>query len=235
MSVSLIDGWIGKGKTLLMTYFATIVDKPVYANYQIDIPNFRTLSPEILPEINEPSLILIDEAYTWLESRKSMSNISIYLSYILYQSRKRGLDFILTVQDISSVDIRFRNHADYIIHAEGLKDDVYRYSMTRGRKSDRKVNLSLSMDKAKEIYKIYDTMQMVNPIDENMISDIATNPEILNNRIDEIVDKIEQTFPPDFKITKPIIKDFCLREKLPHKYADMIYNRMITNRLLNGS
>ncbi len=222
---------MGSGKTLLATYFATKENRPVYANYNIDIPNFHELRPEMLSQMTEPALIILDEAYTWLESRKSMQNLSIYLSYILFQSRKRGLDFILTVQELGTIDVRFRNFTEYLIDAEKMNDGSFEYKVKRGISDKRPFKMILSAENAQEIYQYYDTMQMVNPIDDYMISDIAESPEVLNAKLDELAQIIMDMFDGK-KITKAVVKDYCIREKIPAKYADLVYNRILTTKML---
>ena len=232
MTLTIVRGWMGTGKTLLATYFASKEARPVYANYNIDIPNYRELKPEMLSELTEPSLVIIDESYTWLESRKSMQNLSIYMSYILFQSRKRGIDFILTVQELGTVDLRFRNFTEYLIDAEKMKDGSFEYTVRRGLHDKNPFKMIMPPTQAQQLFPLFDTMQMVNPIDDYMVSDIAQSPEVLNSKLDELAQTIMKIFEGK-KITKAVVKDYCIREKIPAKYGDLVYNRILTTKMLD--
>src|SRR4030042_4075128 len=125
-----IEGDVGSGKTLLSTFMAIDDPRPVYANYKINIPNFKPLKPEMLWELNKPTLIILDEAYTWLENRTSGKPINRYMSYILFQSRKRGLDFILTDQIVGTIDPRYRWMINFDIQSE-VHEHGFLYQLTK--------------------------------------------------------------------------------------------------------
>ena len=79
-------GDVGSGKTLFCTQVALHDKRQIYSNYNIKLPNYHDLKPEMLSILTESTLVIIDEAYTWLESRLSGRNINLYLTYILFQS-----------------------------------------------------------------------------------------------------------------------------------------------------
>ncbi|MFO7677199.1 MAG: hypothetical protein R6V50_02280 [Thermoplasmatota archaeon] len=223
MSLSIIHGDFGSGKTLLATYFATKFDGSVYANYKIEIENYNHLKPIHLNQLNERSLIIIDEAYTWLESRVSMRELNRYLSYILFQSRKRELDFLLTLQMISTVDIRFREMADYFILAEAVQNG-YRYMMVKNTwRNVKPIIFYLPENKAKKIYDIYDTFEKINPIDKEMEYNINDDTEELSRYIDDLVNELLTEYPNP---TRPIVNDFCLKRSISKRYSEYIYNRL---------
>ena len=116
--IILLTGLLGTGKTLLLTYFADMEQlQQIFANYNIKVDNFKRVKPEELENITE-GLLLIDEAYSWLESRTSGSTENKYLTNrIGFNSRKRGLTVIISAQVLSSIDVRFRKLAEFIIMA----------------------------------------------------------------------------------------------------------------------
>src|SRR4030043_860537 len=114
-SVTLINlvGKVGSGKTLFMTADSVNSGRPIYANYEIRHKKYRALTPELLmdPDLHG-AVICLDEAYAWLESRTSGKDINRYMSYILFQGRKKDIDFYMSEQLLSSVDLRYRDMID---------------------------------------------------------------------------------------------------------------------------
>jgi len=223
MLVSVIGG-LGSGKTLLTTILATKSDRKVYANYRIKQKNFSILQPEILLIINEPSLIIIDEAYAWLESRTSGGQLNRYMSYILFQSRKRNIDFLLTSQIYNTVDRRFRLLTDIEIQCKHSDIGFEYYIFTQ--KSEKPINkFILSEENAERYYELYDTFEKIDPIDERMIFNISTDKgkdiEEINNVAEMIVNKYEGK-----RISKAIVEDFCLQQGYPKYKVNLIYNRI---------
>lgn len=76
------------------------------------------------------ALVVMDEAYLWLDSRRSASKSNIDVSYIVLQSRKRGFDIVHISQISSSVDLRLRQlsqmmvYADRVCNCRGALDDL---------------------------------------------------------------------------------------------------------------
>lgn len=157
-----IIGRYGSGKTLISVYLASKTNLPIYANFQIKIDNYHELNIRDIFNLPNPSIIILDEAYTWLESRASSRNVNRYVSYILFQSRKRGLDIYTTSQLFRSVDVRFRIMSDFIILCSNNKRlQCFEYFFYRVGSGFTK--LSLSYEKAKKYYVLYDTMEVVKP------------------------------------------------------------------------
>jgi hypothetical protein len=64
------------------------------------------------------ALVLIDEAYLWLDSRSSSSKVNKRVSYLVLQSRKRGFDILYAAQVKSSVDLRLRDLSELWVFCE---------------------------------------------------------------------------------------------------------------------
>ena len=127
----LILGGLGSGKTLFMTILAKMIAKPIFSNYALKFSDIAVKPLEIEKLFHseyQNCCVLMDEAYIYLESRISGSEMNRCLSYVLFQSRKRGVILILTAQLSSSVDVRFRELVDIVIHCEKM-GDCYRYQL----------------------------------------------------------------------------------------------------------
>lgn len=225
-----IVGDRGTGKTLLMTYFASKEKrKPIFSNYLLKLENYFELTPEILITIDYPSLVLLDEGWSWIESRTSGNPINRYMGYIIFQSRKRKIDFILTEQIFETIDVRFRLQCDIQIYAENHdKGFLYEVHKLSGYKNYKPKKFLLTFEQAEKIYPLYDTEELKNPREiEELIYKVSSKKEQTNIEINKIVDKIfnDQTLIPS-KITKAIIKAICLKNNYPKFYEDLIYGEI---------
>ena len=240
----LFEGDVRSGKTLRATikayrYTKRFPNRNIYSNYKLNIkffPNFKALKPEMLFGINEPCLILIDEIYAWIESRTSGKDINLYMSYILFQSGKRGMDFIITAQLESTFDLRYREMINFITECQkilknprGNPSDVgnilgFFYSeqkITRhGRYRPKRYFLRIAS--AIKYFQMYDTLEKIDPIDKELIYNITTDQTDNIKDIDSRVKKLLKLASAE-SYTRVIIADYCLREDLPKKYGDSIY------------
>lgn len=202
MLISVI-GNRGDGKTTLLTYFAKkLVNSKIYSNYKLKLKNYHKLELETLLKLPNDITIFLDEGYTWLESRTSMSALNRYISYIVFQSRKRTIDILITAQLFSTVDIRFREQSDIIVYCKRMKE-AFRYLFVFCD-SNKYLNLYLPFDYCKKyIFDIFDTNEIIEP------NDISTlefkikekNPKKLAIKIKEIAIDIKP------KISKHITHD----------------------------
>jgi len=151
----------GSGKTILMVYLASQSKREVYSNFKIHIPNYKPLEIMDLLELKNDIDVLIDEGYTWLESRTSSSHLNRYLSYIVLQARKRTIDIIISAQLFSTLDVRFRQQSDVIIKCK-LTKKGFRYSMLFVESNKIKTFI-LRFKNAKKLYDMYDTYEIVEP------------------------------------------------------------------------
>lgn len=226
MSLTFVCGDLGSGKTLFLTYQAmTSVDRPIYANYHIEHPNHIFLKPYMLSRLPPGSLVLIDEAYVLLESRTSSKRSNRYMSYILFQSRKRGLDMVLSMQLAKSIDLRYRALINYLVRAKKTKTG---FSYMVKKISDMNyptLSFSTTFEKASMLYSYYDTNEMVPLFDEELeelIDERSVLPEI-----DLVCDALVDYYGKKaYKLNKPAISDYCLEYELPSRYSELIYNRL---------
>jgi len=160
-----VYGDLGSGKTLFLAYIALHEpDVPILSNFPIRTPNRKPLEPEMLMDLPYPkAVIMIDEAYTWLESLVTGSQMNRYWTYILFQSRKRGLYFYITAQLPRTINIRFRELADFTVWcSRGVNG--FQYTIEKETVSGIYMkSYTLPFAKAEKYYGLYDTLQVVKP------------------------------------------------------------------------
>lgn len=226
-----VFGDLGSGKTLFLTYLAFKNQHlPVFSNFTIKLPNVKLIDADELITLNySKALILLDEAYVWLESRLSYTDLNRYMSYIAFQSRKRGLDIVLTAQLSRTIDIRYRELFDMYVLAEKA-DYGFKYTFVTGRFMRVRC---LSFDFAEKLFDLYDTYQIILPPDiEDLIEKVRlkARKEDLNQKIEELTEQFLSENRNIGKVTKIAVKDFLLKRNLNMQYADFIYNRVKMRR-----
>jgi len=240
------NGSVGSGKTLHATASviqdvidSDIKDKPIYSNYKINHPNYHELLPETLLNAEmSGSNIVIDEAYIWLESRLSGKPINLYMSYILFQSRKRNMDIYLTDQILGSIDVRFRLLTDYEIKCKAIpnskhpKGFVY-YVIDRTGFRPRMYKNYLPIEAAAKYFDYYDTFELINPIDDELIAKISKSNKNIVKQVDEIVVDILGEYPYLKKFPKGIVADYCLNKDIPKSFVDKVYNSLLAKSARN--
>jgi len=177
MTVWGIVGNLGYGKTLHATYYAKKFEaqgKDVYSNITI-VPNPRShrqhkIGSEALESLFalKQSLLVLDEAYEWLESRYSSSIVNRTLSHGVLQSRKRGLDIIHTAQLASTIDLRLRRVTTTLIWALKPTDDGFNYVYFA---PDGTYHYSLDMTLAQKLFKFFDTKEIVAELEDEEIEE----------------------------------------------------------------
>lgn len=166
MTLTIIIGRLGSGKTLLMTYLAFINQKrKIYSNYSLyfnrELWNIKDFDLSILLNKGKDiSLVLIDEAYNYFEARLSNSIDNILGSDVLFQSRKKGMDIYLTLQELRTIDVRFRELSDIFIECLGYieKYNCYKYRIYTENSNSV---LILPYEIYRIIYNLYDTYEVV--------------------------------------------------------------------------
>lgn len=236
---------VRSGKTLWATIVALnevnyaqkfkLSPRPVLANYKIRLPNWQPLKPESLFRITKPTLVILDEAYAWLESRQSGTSIAKYMSYILFQSGKRGIDFYLTDQVEGSIDTRYRQLMNYRIECENLGVNFgFLYHFTKRIKGGftMPVNKLLPYSQAEKIFPYYDTFEIVNPIDEELLYKVTQDKDDTVEKVTQIANKMLKKFPPNaWKVA--MIENYCLKEKIPKYLVKMLHGEMKTKMAEN--
>lgn len=219
MLISVI-GAIGSGKTLLLTLIGSKSKREIYSNYKLNLSLYKPLEMIDLLQLKDNINVFIDEAYTWLESRTSMSTLNRYLSYIIFQSRKRSIDIYITSQMFSSVDLRFREQSNIIIKCKRIKDNFHYWFYNIGNNSIK--TFILPYKNAKKYFSIYDTYEIVEPNQKQNLEFklIQQNPKNLLTKIKEISKVIK---PKLNKITHDSIKAILLFNGFNIGYEKYVY------------
>lgn len=229
MTLTIVLGGLGTGKTCLLTYLALQQDArggQVWANYSISVDNYHYLRPEDLLKLGRGDMANIDEAYNWIEARVSGKGTNRYLSYIVFQSRKRDLKINVTAQMLSSIDVRFRTMADFIILCE-KKKDRFSYTLHQATAKGFKVrHFSIPFSLAEEkIWPYYDTFEIIDPLDRELADLAISDKAGLLPEVDKLVDEM-LALGKAKSWTKSAVSDFCLEKGLSKSYVDLSYNRI---------
>ena len=115
-----IIGKKGSGKTLLLTYLLkkfSEEDKKIkiYTNYKLNkIKSHKINFMELFKNDTEikNAVVGIDEIYLVADCRTSMTKLNRIMSYLLYQTRKTGVDIFYTAVSFNSIEKRLRNNTD---------------------------------------------------------------------------------------------------------------------------
>ncbi len=222
MTTMAIVGNKGSGKTLLATAMAANDGRRILSNYVLRLPNYAPVEPEDLYSITEPTLVILDEAYTWLESRVSGNVLNRYLSYILFQSRKRQIDFILTAQMFETVDRRFRGQTDIYVEADPtVFAFVYRF-MAPGRKPR---TMALARDVAEKYFPLYDTLEVVDPLDDEMLYEVCTDPTKAHKEAERVLAELLE-ISPAITWTQAAIDGYCMEKGYYRVIAKMVWGKV---------
>jgi hypothetical protein len=237
-----IYGDVGSGKTILDVYFAIQpIYKKVYANFKMfNLKSYRPLKIEELfnpePE-NVITLTSFDEGYTLIESRTSLDKINRYISYAIFQCRKRNKDFISTAQLKSSLDLRFKDMERMTV-----------YAFPRDEKSTEDFNYAFITDynikyfqlgykfAKKYLFDKYDTNEILMPHDFAELQEeiILENPKKLKEKIEQVIVKINNSNLSLPKITHDSVLDLLLQLEEPRGLEPFLYSRLKTKELLKG-
>lgn len=238
----LIVGNVREGKTLLAVYFAYKLHLqnsglPIYTNFKVRYPEVKQVNVSELLDLEGLSggLMVMDEAYAWLESRVSSSNLNRYVSYFIFQSGKRGVDVIATAQLGSSVDLRFYDLAHIVVLArKNVVDERFDYQFAVRCGADiRVVSRSLSFVDASLFWDDYDTGEPVAPLGlkELQFEMDKFDTVKINKRVDGVVervlvDRVKFDWFNEKDVFRYQLEDWLLRAGEPLRLAPLVTNRL---------
>jgi len=171
--LNLIVGKQGSGKTLFATMLAFAEygkGRKVYSNYPLNFPHEPITNVKVLREAKDGT-ILIDEAYEMADARRSTSIKNVIISEILAKARKHRLRYIFIAQYYKTVDVRIREHADYIIRPSIYSIDVRAkrpkklklYILTRDDVGNLLPLMSVVLPIPEKVFELYDTEADIYP------------------------------------------------------------------------
>lgn len=222
LTLCCIVGDRGSGKTLIATALAVDDDdeRPIYANYKINSPRWTRLEPSMLLDLRD-CVVVMDEAYLWLDCR-TRGKLQEYMSYVLFQSRKDGIDFITTSQLFGSLDLRFRELAEVIVMAEHKKDGFHYVVMRQSNTNPQVRKLFLPNVTAARVFPLYDTNEKL-PINPDLVGAAVQDKAVLLPEVDRLV-KILEAENDLRKLSKPAVKNWCLRAGVSSTMADLVFD-----------
>ena len=203
----------------------------IVSNYKIDIPNYEEFNiSKFINKKYSNCIILLDEGYVYLDSRLSMSQKNLLISYVLFQSRKKNVEIFMSMQLRSTIDIRFRSLTDFHVIAE-LKTDGFKYTLFNPNCLNEWTTSYLTFEKALPFMQIYDT---------NEVIEDTTHPVLFLTQKERyaLVKELSGTIREDFsewyttktkrkvvpKTSKPFIKKWLMEHEKPMDIASMIFD-----------
>jgi len=223
--LTVIIGNLGSGKTLFLTYLATkMPDRTIYSNFNINLPNVKPLKADKLLNVPDDIELFLDEGYTWLESRVSSSQFNRYLTYLLYQSRKRSNNFYITLQDFSTMDKRFRRQTDLLIIAQ--KSALAFKYLFIDYTSFKTYKYKLPFHEAQKLFSLYDTTEVIESKDKARLdyNILKQNPKALLKTVEKIAAKIKNDI--NGKITHAKVKIALLEHGHDTVWESLVYSKL---------
>jgi hypothetical protein len=216
--IGIIIGDLGKGKTLFLASLSTIIKTDIYSNFKLKHEKALEFSlNEFCNSRYENASVFLDEAYTYLESRLSLSERNRFMSYTMFQSRKKDINIYLTAQLAITLDVRYRDLADIWVYAHGNLNGKFAYTIIDKNKRKR---VNILLDGAK-YFDLYDTKEVI-ANDEQ--SDFFTKKESIK-LIDKLKVKLIEEFP-NAKFTRNLLKSYLYRNNYPAHILDMLHAEM---------
>lgn len=182
----LIIGFYGyqrSGKTLFAYKLAKHYSNkgcPVYTN--LDSPSFIKIEAlSQIPLNNAPKVLLLDEVYSFLDSRnwKDNTNTSLFFNTI----GKQNILLLMTAINPDTVEVRLRKQHNYMVIAKGDKDSItYKVIDTQ-----RNITNVINVNKSPELFSCvdYDSQQIPDIIDCDL-STFSTKVKAYNQNIKQI-------------------------------------------------
>lgn len=219
----------GSGKSLICMIYALYNSSYIYnyANYHLKSKTYRPLTLLQLLDLPNKCNVLIDEGYTWLESRTSMKYINLFLSYIMFQLRKSRRNIYITAQDDSTIDIRFREHWDYKIDCERVDNGLpkpcwdFRYTITRNDDLAT-TTMRFSYFDMYPYFHLFDTYEIVEPTSKSRIELelLKTEPKQFFDKANQIFDIVKTS---TIKYSKEAIKYSLILNNFDPAWTDIIH------------
>jgi len=219
----IVLGNVGTGKTLFLTMIGKHSQLKIVSNYTLNYKYDDFDVDKFIKAEYDNCSIFLDEAYTYLESRVSLSELNRLMSYILFQSRKKSLNIYLTAQLLSTIDKRFRQMANIIITCNN-NERMQRYEYTIFYRDIQKtIKINLDYQKAEQYYNLYDTNQVIQPPNTNNYFVKKLNGKDRMDQIKQICEDLKEEYQ-NKRITKGFVDLFILENDLPSFLAQNVFS-----------
>lgn len=221
-----VNGDFGSGKTLFLVLVACSVKREVWSNFKIKIDNYHKLDVEHLIDLGYNKEVMIDEAYTWMESRSSGSALNRYMSYLIFQVRHRTLNIYTTEQLFHSVDIRFRELAHRVVECSRVNNgrgrEYHHFRFDIWNTYDNSCCSWLAnYNWAKKFFPLYDTFEIIDPFSKESLE-----LEILKGSPRKLYDKIH-SIAVDLKKELKTVSHSSVRMALLKNGYDGSFERLV--------
>lgn len=120
--IGIIVGGAGSGKSSLAMLLAenikTLKNKKIYAVgfSENELPKWITpIKLENLENLENNSLLILDEAGIGLNSRRSMAKENVFFSNLLNIRRHKGISILAILQNSSNIDLNFIRQSSFVI------------------------------------------------------------------------------------------------------------------------
>lgn len=224
--LTVITGNVRTGKTLLAIILATISERAIVSNIQL-----KEKFPKAWCELdiamlfrNEytNSFILIDEAWSYFNARRSQTSENIAFSGMLNQSGKGNNHLVLTMQRLNSIDVAFRDLITEHIHVERNSKWI-RYILWQAEKPDSTVEKYMDLEKCGNYFSMYDTKEIVEFGIKEQATIMFEKEERFEARLHELAEifyrwAVENERP----INSVGCQMWCLRSRIPHSFRPEI-------------
>lgn len=168
----MLTGGLRSGKTLTAVWLALnhhVAGKRIYSNFNISFVNKKDIMPAeilMLKDLKNCTLVL-DELWTIIDSRASISGENKFLSDIILGSGKDGVTIIGTSQMAHMVDKRYRDIADYMVLCErkgktkSLNAVIKAHIMVRNFWAKSGYTRKTEKIRVRDIAPLYDTTEKI--------------------------------------------------------------------------
>lgn len=161
-------GRMGSGKTLSLIRYAYMYYKmgfKIYSNLKLKFDYTHIGLQDLINFVNnntylDKSIVIIDEAHVFLDSRNSQKNR--ILTYFIVLTRKLGCNMLYTTQRYHQIDKRLRDNTDIVImcSTKSFNGEKYTHNLITFL---GEFGLQTKNDyfKSSQYYNLYDTRELV--------------------------------------------------------------------------
>lgn len=234
-----IYGDRGSGKTILLAYFglkSNLMKIPCVADYKLELPNYVPLKvDELLTLKYTIATIEFDEIDVYLNNRRSMSNLSLFINNVLKQSRKKSLDVLGSTQLFDTIDWRFTGLTNISVIAYGKVDvkgkEYFRYDVVfKSIFGNRIRKLIIPTDFMSSLYEIYDTDEPIMPMDVKEMALEVKDQKALNIEVEKVTNEILSRRLEfnigEKRVTEKKLHDILLQIEKPESLAFYVSSRL---------
>jgi len=141
----------------------------------------------------------MDEAYNLINARLSMSYVNIYAGHIAFQIRKTATLIFITMTQLRTVDILYREEWDYRIYCERLPNEEEDWRLwdflfeIHDKRREKFTTWTVNYETAEKIFDSYNTNEIIQPRYKSRIEYefLISDPKILAQRSLDIAKKIK--------------------------------------------